>query len=114
MNVSFKSGEVVNGYTIITNMGLTRFVAKNDNIRIVFETDAGEGRNYSKVLYYTDLHSGRTYKAQRYLYKYVQTVQSLSNVLFRRWQDYNLTDPQCICGIRDCLEHRTGVYSGIK
>lgn len=114
MDVSFKNGEVVNGWKCVGRNGLSRYVFENNDYRIVFDTDAGEGRNYSKILSYRDLHKNRSYQAMRYLYKFVQTAQMLSSVLFFRWQDENLTDPQCICGIRDCLEHRTGVYANIK
>jgi hypothetical protein len=110
VNVSFKSGEVVNGFTIIGKNGLSRFVADNGEVRILFDSDAGAGTNYSKVLSVTK--NGRTYRAQRYLLKYVHTVQELSNALFQRWKEENT--PQCICGLHDCMIHATGVYSYMK
>lgn len=90
MNVSFKIGEVVNGWTCINVNGLTHFVFKKDNIRIFFETNAGEGTNYSMVRAYSDETTGRTYKAMRFLHKYVSLVQAFSNVLYDRYYEENM------------------------
>jgi hypothetical protein len=89
MNVSFQLGEVVNGFEITGRNGLTRYTAENENVRIYFETDAGEGINYSKILAYYDKRSYRGYRAMRYLRKYVSLVQGFSNALFERYQAEN-------------------------
>lgn len=88
-NVTFKIGEVVQGWTIKSKNGLSEYVAENaEGIILCFRTDAGEGTNYSQVQWYTK--NGRQYRAGRYLLKYVSLVQSLSNVLFDRYYEENM------------------------
>lgn len=89
MNVTFKIGEVINGFKVVDRIGLSRFVVENDDIRIVFDTDAGEGVNYSKIIGYYNRKTERSYRAMRYLLKYVSTVQGLSNVLYQRYKTEN-------------------------
>lgn len=91
MNVSFRIGEVIGntGYKIVDTHGLSRFVAENEKVRILFDSDAGEGRNYSKVLSFYNKETERRYTTQRYLYKYVAIVQQFSNVLFEKYQKEN-------------------------
>lgn len=91
MYVSFEMNEKVNGFTIRDKNGLSRYTAENENIIIVFDTDAGTGRNYSKILWYTDKRNGRQYRGQRFLYKYVSTVQGFSNHLYMKYKDNNRT-----------------------
>lgn len=85
MHVTFRVGEVINGWTIKSTMGCSRFIATNNGIIICFDTDAGEGKNYSKILWYTDEKTGRQYRAMRYLIKYVSVVQGLSNSLYQKY-----------------------------
>lgn len=87
MNVTFKIGEVVNGWTVIGTNGLSQFVVKADDVTIVFNSDAGEGINYSQVVQV--YKNGRTYKAQRFLQKYVSLVQVFSNILFDKYYEEN-------------------------
>ena len=89
MNVSFDTNEKINGYIITNNNGLTQFTASNTLYAIVFHTDAGEGRNYCKVIGYHDFVTGRSYHAQRYLQKFISTVQGFSNVLYKKYQEKN-------------------------
>lgn len=89
MNVTFKIGEKINGYEIKSQNGLTQFVVENEDYIIVFHTDAGEGKNYSKVIRYTNKHNNRSYQGQRYLYKFVSTVQGFSNVLYQKYKQQN-------------------------
>lgn len=93
MNVYFRLGEIIGdtGFRIADWHGLNRFVAENDSVRIHFESDAGEGKNYSKILSYYNKETERSYTAQRYLYKYVYLVQQFSNVLFDKYQKENGT-----------------------
>lgn len=89
MNVTFKEGEVVNGWKIRGTLGLNRFIAFKDDIVLCFDTDAGEGRNYSKVKWFTDKKIRRTFQAQRYLHKYVSVAQGLSNELYNKYRREN-------------------------
>ena len=88
MNVSFRIGEMIGdtGFKIVDKHGLSRFVAENDSVRIYFETDSGEGKNYSKIVGYYDKKTGRNYSAMLHLYKYVYKVQQFSNVLFDKYR----------------------------
>lgn len=89
-NVTFNVGEELgNGFRIIGTNGLSNFVAKSENITIGFTSDAGEGINYSKVLYFTNEITGKTYRAGRYLYKYVALVQGFSNTLYMKYKNAN-------------------------
>lgn len=88
INVSFKLGEVVNGWEVVNVVGgINEFVVRKDYITICFRTDAVKGTNYSKIMWYAT--DGRTYKAQRYLTKYVSLVQDFSNVLYGRFHAEN-------------------------
>lgn len=90
MNVTFKQGEkLTGGFTIKDNNGLTRFIAEDDNVIICFDTDAGEGINYSKIQWYTDKKTGKQYRAMRYLIKYVSLVQGFSNDLYTKYKQAN-------------------------
>jgi hypothetical protein len=95
MNVSFTIGEMVNGWEVINVNGCTHFVVKKDDIRIFFETTAGEGVNYSNIRSYTDGEKGRQYRAQRYLYKYVSLVQGFSNTLYKKYLDEQIHQTRC-------------------
>lgn len=89
MNVNFKLGEEINGFKVINTNGLTEYTVENDDIRLRFRTEAGFGRNYAQVLSYHDKKKNRTYRAQRFLVKYVPTVQNLSNILYMRYRKEN-------------------------
>lgn len=89
MNVSFKLGEVINGFKVINTNGLTEYTVENDDICLRFRTDAGSGKNYCQVLSYHDKKKNRTYRAQRFLIKYVPTAQNLSNILYTRFRKEN-------------------------
>jgi hypothetical protein len=89
MNVSFELGEIVNGFKITDRHGLTRYIAENENVIIYFSTDAGAGINYSEIISYYDKRAKRSYQAMRFLFKYVSTVQGLSNALFEKYQAKN-------------------------
>lgn len=89
MNVSFNIGEKINDYTIKSRNGLSQFVAENKNHIIIFDTDAGAGINYSKVISYYDKNTNRAYRGQRYLYKFTSTVQGFSNVLYQKYVNQN-------------------------
>lgn len=90
MNVSFKENEVVLGtWKCVGRNGLTQYVFQNlgSGNRIVMETTAGEGVNYSKIIGYYDNQKHRSYSAMRYLYKWVSLAQNISNVLYGKWQE---------------------------
>lgn len=89
MHVSFNIGEMVNGFKITTRHGVSQYVASNEDVFILFNTDAGEGRNYSRILSYVDRRTDRCYQSPRYTIKYVRIVQEMSNVLFQRYQENN-------------------------
>ena len=87
VNVTFEVGDrLFDRWYIVSKMGLNEFVAvrKGYGETVRFRTDAGEGTNYSKVISWTK--GDRTYYAQRYLLKYVSTVQNFSNVLYQRYR----------------------------
>jgi hypothetical protein len=87
--VSFKSGDIVNGFKIIQRNGLTEYTATDGRIIICFRTDSGSGRNYSKVNWYTDIDSKRQYRSPRLLIKYVRTVCDISYELLKKWRKEN-------------------------
>jgi hypothetical protein len=109
MNVSFQIGEQVGDWTIIGQNGLTDYLARRNGIVLHFRSDAGEGRNYSKVLSCHNKDNNRNYTSMRFLHKYVAEAQWLSNALFFKWKEANLE--KCPCGEYDCIEHKTGAYS---
>jgi hypothetical protein len=113
MNVSFKNGEVVNGWTCVGRNGLSQYVMQDsEGNRLLFDTDAGEGKNYSKVLSFYNGRTERGYRAMRFLFKYISTVQGFSNALFQKYKEENWE--KCPCGKYDCIEHKTGAYSYLK
>lgn len=89
MNVSFEMNEIVNGYRIHTRNGLNRYTAENKDNILIFETDAGAGRNYCKILRYTNKITNRSYLSPRYFLKFVPVVQEFSNVLYQRYLQKN-------------------------
>lgn len=89
MNVKFNVGDMVNGFKIVNTNGLSEFYADNGDVLICFRSDAGEGINYSKIMWYTCKHTNRQYRAIRYILKYVSTVQGFSNQLFMKYREAN-------------------------
>lgn len=89
MNVTFNEGENVNGWTIKGKNGLSRFIAEKDDIIICFDTNAGYGINYSKILWYTDKRTNRIYRSMRYLFKFVSIVQGFSSQLYIKYKNEN-------------------------
>ena len=89
MNVTFKSGEIINGWTIVTQIGCSRFVAGNDGILICFDTVAGEGVNEFRIIWCTNTNTNRIYRSIRYLDTYNRLVRSLSDTLYARYRDIN-------------------------
>jgi hypothetical protein len=110
MNVSFQNGEVVNGWTCVGRNGLDNYVFQDsEGNRLLFETEAGAGRNYSKIHSYYSKRLDRGYRAMRFLFKHISTVQGFSNALFQKYKEENWE--KCPCGEYDCIEHKAGVYS---
>lgn len=93
MDVTFKTNELLNGFTLNENgfdkNGVDSFIAENDNYIIYFISEAGSGRNYSNCTGYTDKNSCRNYSAGRFTLKFVSTVQGFSNQLFKKWLKTN-------------------------
>lgn len=89
MNVSFELNEVVNDWKVIEKIGCSRFIIKKDNIVICFDSNAGMGKNYFNIRWYTDLKNDRQYRAQRFLLKYIPIVRSVSGVLYDRFKEQN-------------------------
>lgn len=93
MNVTFKTGEKLGGgWSVLGRNGLSQFIVRNEELglSIVFESDAGEGLNYSKVVSCYDMGTDRRYRAMRYLYKYVGLVQGFSNILYQKFLQSNV------------------------
>ena len=91
MNVRFSIGEVVNGWKCVGVNGLSRFVFEelSTKDRIVFDSDAGEGVNYCKIIGYYNARTNRHYEALRFLFKCIPTMQMLSSALYERYVEEN-------------------------
>jgi|GraSoiStandDraft_45_1057281.scaffolds.fasta_scaffold160512_4 hypothetical protein len=90
MHVNFKIGqELDNGFKITSINGISRYIAENEKVIICFDSEAGTGRNYSKIQWYTDKETGKQYKAWRYTHKFVNQVQRFSNELFIIYLEFN-------------------------
>lgn len=94
-NVTFKQGEVIkldNGQweVLVVNDNVYTFLHVGYGDTLTIRSDAGEGTNYSIPVECTK--ESRTYKAMRYLHKWVATTQQLSNVLFQRYQDAQMVE----------------------
>lgn len=56
---------------------------------IEFESQAGSGRNYSKVIRITDVVNNREYRAQRFHYRFIPIVCEFSYELLKHWRTVN-------------------------
>ena len=81
-SVAWYVGQTVNGWTVTSYNGATEYTVQNMDYVVRFHTEAGYGRNYSKVLHVRDLKTGRNYAASRYHFKFICPMQALSNRLF--------------------------------
>jgi hypothetical protein len=109
MKVRITEGDKINGWEINRGKDELHYVATKENLSITFYTEAGGGRNYSKVVSIENRETNRKYYAQRFFLKYVSLVQSFSNALFDKYQFQN--EPKCKHGYVNCVGCGSGVYS---
>ena len=77
MNVCHNTPITINGYSVLSLNG-GNFQAENKEGKIFFLAEGRNGGLYTKVTGYYNKITNKRYNAQRYLYKYIHTVQGIS------------------------------------
>ena len=79
--LKYLKNEVIDGYKVTCESGF--YIAKNDDVTIVFTVRGGEGL-YFNIDYIYNHNTMKTYRSPRYHYKYIIPIREIAFELAKR------------------------------